>query len=429
MLILKKNHVFIPEALAEKSLKKSRPEYNIYNRDGDVSGIYGGDNLLLTSGAAAIRILENEGKYRSATLKDLENLTKIHDYYPLIDIIHTATDATDIPENIMRAEMAATVFKNTSKSCWFVASNPENAVNIHQIATIIRGSAKDLEDKPFFRIGAASNSILGFQKDEIELLMKCAELGIPTGCEHYPIMGLTAPLSISAALAITNANYLCAHVIKKSIDPDNQDVYPVMAGSFNMRNAEIITSSPEIWHYYLTGIKLGQYYGIPTFVLGASDSKNMDIQAVFEKTCAFFIAASAGVNNIFAATNDLDAMNLASYEMAAVEMEILSSLAHYFKGIRVNSTQMDFDLIKRGLDKKMYYLEDDYTASNFRDFIWSTDIFIKDNYLNWVKNGMPEVRKYAHEKITMILNKHEPKQLPPDVLKEIGQFISKVKIH
>lgn len=186
----------IPETLISNSLKGIKPEYDIYNREGNYQATYGGNNILLTSGAAAIRIKEFNGSYRGATLDDLKKFTILHDYYNAIDIVHTSADATDAKQQDMRVMMAATVFKNTSKSAWFVASRKDAVECIYNLALAIRGSKSDLDSKPFFRIGASPEAVLGFQKDEIELMIRCAELGIPTGCEAYPIMGLTAPLSV-----------------------------------------------------------------------------------------------------------------------------------------------------------------------------------------------------------------------------------------
>jgi len=423
----KKFHARIPGDLINDSLKNIVSEYNLFNRGGNSYVVYGGNNILLTSGAAAIRIKDINGQFRNATLKDLVKFTRLHDAYEIVDILHTAVDATDLDQDTMRAQMAAAVFKNTSKAAWFVASKVDAVECIYDLASAVRGSKADLDSRPFFRIGASSEAVLGFQKDEIELLMKCAELGIPTGCEAYPIMGLTAPLSVSGALALTAANYLAAHVIKTAIDPDNQNVFPVMAGSFNMKNGEIISSAPEIWQYYIAGIKLGQFYGIPTFVLVASDSKDTDIQAIYEKTMAFIIIAGAGVNNIFAATNDLDSMNLATYENVIIELEILSSISSFLKNISILEPKADFELIRNGLNNKMFFLEDTYTLSNFKDFSWNTDVFIKDNYLSWKKTGMRRIVDIAHEKAQKILSKHEPVRLPDKTVKEMDKILEAYK--
>lgn len=253
--------------------------------------------------------------------------------------------------------------------------------------------------------------------------MKCAKLGIPTGNEHYPIMGLTAPLSILGALAITNANYLCAHVIKTFINSNNPSIYPVMAGSFNMKNGEIITSSPEIWLYYLAGIKLGQYYNIHTSVLVSTDSKNIDSQMAYEKAMGYLISSSAGANNIFGSTCELDAMNLASYDQIAIDLEILSSLSHYFNGFTIEQSDTDFEIIKRSLKNKMYFLDDTHTLKNYKNFIWDSEIFIKDNFLNWKGSGMTKVIDNAHKKIEEILESHFAPELPSNITKEIDNIM------
>lgn len=413
---------WIPEFLINKALSNNKAPYELFNRPGDHLVIYGGKNILLTSGAVAIRIRDFNGNYRETKSADLEKLTRLHDYFESIDIIHTAVSPSDSPQNALYTRMASLVFKNTSKSCWFVAGDPKTVENIHKMGVAIRGSSENLKSKPFFRIGSSPDSFLGYQKKEAELLMKCAELGIPTGCEYYPIMGLTAPLSISGALAINNANYLCGHLIKKSIDPGNQSVYPVMAGSVNMKNGEVITSSPEIWQYYIAGIKLGQHYGIPTFVLISSDSKNIDTQLIFEKVMGFLISASAGVNNIFGATNYFDSMNMASYEQVIIDLEMLSALANYIKGFEIHDCEKDFEIIKRGLVNKMYFLDDSHTLGNFKKFLWNTEIFTKDNFFTWQQKGMIKVTDRAHKKVEEILSSHFAPELPADVLKELDEI-------
>lgn len=419
----KKLKVRIPEDVINDSLKNTKSEYELYNRDGNYHVTYGGNNILLTSGAAAIRIREVNGKYRNASLEDLGKLTKLHDSYDILDIVHTAVDAIEVKQEIMRAQMAASVFKNTSKSAWFVASTPEAVKCIYDMAIAIRGSKDNLDSKPFFRIGSAPDSVLGFQKNEIELLMKCAELGIPSGCEHYPIMGLTAPLSVSGALAINTANYLAGHVVKTTIDPDNQNIFPVMAGSFNMRNGEIITSAPEIWQYYIAGIKLGQFYGIPTSVLVSSDSKDVDLQAVYQKTIAYMVSASAGVNNIFGATNELDSMNLASYEQAVIDLDIFSSLERFLTRLPIQDTVSDFELIKESLENKMFFLDSPHTLLNYKKYIWDSEIFIRDNFMKWKTDGMKKVLDLAHERVKKILSEHEPKKLTNETIKEIDNIL------
>lgn len=423
----KTRKVRIGEEIVSKALSPKTSFHKIYDMSGKNHKVFGKNNLLFTSGACAIKKRVTGDDYTHTTLKDLKKFTILHDYFDVIDIVHTAVDATGLPQNELRTSMAATVLKNTKKSCWFLASTPQVVDDIFRMGLAIRGSEKDLRQKPFFRIACASDSVLGFSKNEIETLLRCAELGIPTGCEHYPIMGLTAPLSVSAALAINNANYLCAHVLKTSIDPKNQSIFPVLAGSVNMKNGEIITSSPEIWKYYAAGIKMADYYGLPSSVLVSSESKDIDMQLAFEKSMGIIISASMGANNIFDATGAMDSMNMASMAGAVIESEFISAIKKYLKiGIKENSDK-DFEMIKRSLKNKMYFLDDIHTLNNFKEFLWDSDLFTRINFDNWIRSKDKSIEEKANNKANIILREYQPTGLPEDTIREIDLITKQAK--
>ena len=415
--------VKIPEPIVKKAISSNHSAFKLYDRNAENSINIGEDNLVFTTGAASVRIKEFDGSYRSPTLADLSKMTKIQDYFDSIDIMHTIIDPMDISPKVLRTQMAAAVLKNTTKPCSFVASDARVVEDIYKMGVAIRGSKESLVEKPLFTIGASSEAVLGIQEKECEVLMRCAELGIPTGIDHYPIMGMTAPVSISGALALANANYLCGLIIEKAIDPENPSDYPVMAGSFDMKSANVVTSSPEIWLYYLMGIKLGKFYNLPTRVLVATDSKSSDLQMAYEKSMGYLISASAGVNNIFGATCEMDAMNLASYEQIVIDSEIISSISHFFDNPNSEASSTDFDIIKESYHDKMYFLAHDHTLKNYKKVLWSSNVFIRDNFLNWKRVGMPTVIGLAHKKVKKILKDHRVPSLGSEVVREIDKIV------
>ena len=143
--------VWIGEEIVSKSLSPKTPFHKIYDRSGKTHKVFGENNLLFTSGACAIKKRISGGNYAQTTLKDLKKFTILHDYFNVIDIVHTAVDANDLQQNELRTSMAAIVLKNTKKSCWFLASSPQVAEDIFRMGVAIRGSEKDLRQKPFFR--------------------------------------------------------------------------------------------------------------------------------------------------------------------------------------------------------------------------------------------------------------------------------------
>jgi len=419
--------VKIPEPIVKKAISNNYSEFKLYDRNAENWISIGENNIVFTTGAAHIRIKDYDGSYRAPTLDDLVKMTKVQDYFDEIDIIHTVVDPMDISPKGLRTQMAAMVLKNTTKPCSFVASDPKVVEDIHKMGVAIRGSEESLVKKPLFTIGASSEAVLGIQEKECEVLMRCAELGIPTGIDPYPIMGMTAPVSISGALALANANYLCGLIIVKTINPENPTDYPVMAGSFDMKSTNIVTSSPEIWLYYLVGIKLGKFYNLPTRVLVSTDSKSSDLQMAYEKSIGYIISACAGVNNIFGATCEMDAMNLASYEQIVIDSEIISSLSHFFTNFILETSSINFNIIKESYKNKMYFLDNDYTLKNYRKSLWSSNIFIRDNFINWKKAGMHTVIDLAYEKVKKILKGYDVPPLDSKVVEEIDKIVINAK--
>jgi len=420
----KSKNVKIPESIIDKALSCNSPFRKFYDRSGNKLISIGGNNIVSCTSAAHIRVREYEGTYRKPNLDDLVNMTKIHDYFENVDIVSNIVDPVDIPLKTYRTQIAAILLKNTTKPCDFIVNNPVEAEYIYKMGCAIRGSKKNLIEKPLFSIGASSEAVLGYMDKECDLLIRCAELRIPTGGGSYPIIGLTAPLSISGALALANANFLAAHVIKTSIDPKSSTIYPVLAALFDMKSSNIVTSSPEIWLYYLMGTKLGKYYNLPIYTIVSTDSKKSDLQMAYEKAMGYFICACAGANIISSATCALDAFNLASYEQIVIDSEIISSISYYFNKFKINSSSNDFEMIKDSLNSKLYFLDSDYTLKNYKKDIWDYNVFIKDSFLNWEKIGMPSVIDNAHEKVNKILKDYKVPELPSDVLKEMDDIVA-----
>jgi len=413
----------IPRTVIEKNLSYNFPLKRLYNRTGESFIEIYGNNSVFMNGPGNIRIKESNGNFRDANLKDLIDMTRIHDHLKNIDIYINAVDPCDIELESYRTQIMATVIKNTSKPCYFVVDDVFGVEDIWNMGKIIRGSEEELRKKPYFCIIVPSEAILGYGEKECDILIRCAELGIPTAGAGYPIMGLTAPLSCTGAVALANSNWLTAEIIKKSIDAKNPSQFNYMAAVTNMKNLFTVTSSPEIWLSSLLAIKLGEYYRVPVDVNISTDSKGSDLQMAYEKALSILLYISAGANILSGATNYLDSLNMASYEQVIIDNEIVSSISHYFNMIKEHPVLDDFEIIRNSLEDKKNFLGSKNTLENYREFLWDSEIFIKDNFVNWKKSGMPEVINKANKEVTEIIREHKVQNLSDDIINKIDKIV------
>jgi trimethylamine--corrinoid protein Co-methyltransferase len=420
--------VFISERVVMESLKKARSHFSLFDRSTSREIAIGGDNVSFMSGAAAIRVCDLNGVYREPTLRDLVDMTKVQDYLENIDVIHELVEPSDIDPRKIRVRMAALLLTNTTKPCAFVVEGPGDVEDICRIGVTIRGGRKELEEKPLFSIhDISAEATIGIVREQCDALMKCAELGIPTGIGAYPIMGSTGPVTIEGALALANANILSALVIAQTIRPGIPFLYMIMAGSLDMKKAEMITASPEIWAYYIAGKKLAEYYRLPSHCIISADSKSTDIQLAMEKYSALFIASLCGINLIHGTVCQSDAMNGANYDQMLIDNEIVSMVKYMVDSLRslngVISKEEIFNDIKTSLENKMYFMDSDTTVGEFKKRLWESNLLVRENFDRWKDGGMKSILDNSREKTSEIIETYKVEPLDSNTEREIDSIV------
>lgn len=423
-----RTRVFIPADVIAESLKRVIPQYGLFDRTGEKSIAIGGDNVAFMSGAAAIRVRDFDGTYRPSTLKDLADMTRLQDSLPSPDVMHEIVDAVDADPQTFRLDMAAEMLKNTTKPCAFVVDKPEEVDYIHNMALAIRGTEKSLREKPLFTIhDISAEATLGIVKNACEAMMKCAERGIPTGLAAYPVMGMTGPVTLEGSLALANANVLAALVIIQQINPGNPFLYMIMAGSIDMRSAETVSASPEIWQYLVAGQKMAGYYGLPSQCIISGDSKLPDAQLVMEKLPGMLISVLCGINLIHGSICQMDSMNCASYEQILIDNEMISMIRQL--ATDPGSFQGDpdqeaiFNDIRQSLEAPMYFMDSDVTINEYKKRLWSGNLIVRQNFNRWHTGGMKSMADHALQKARDILDHYEVAPLDPAVLREINGIV------
>jgi trimethylamine--corrinoid protein Co-methyltransferase len=419
---------FITEDVIAEALKKTIPQYGLFDRSGEKEIVLGGDNVAFMSGAAAIRVRDFDGTYRQSTLKDLADMTRLQDSLPNLDVMHELVEASDVDPSTFRVVMAAEMLKNTTKPCAFVVEKAQDVDDIYKMAVAIRGSEESLREKPLFTIhDISAEASLGIIKEGCEAMMKCAERGIPTGLAAYPVMGMTGPVALEGSLALANANVLAALVIVQQINPGNPFLYMIMAGSTDMRNAEIVSSAPEIWQYYIAGQKMAEYYSLPSQCIISADGKLSDAQLMLEKLPGMLISVLSGINLIHGSICQMDSMNGASYEQILIDDEMISMIKQaatdpgFFRG----DFDQDaiFDDIKQSLDASMLFMGSDVTLAQFKTRLWNSSLIARQNFAQWHADGMESMADRALQGAKEILDRYEVDPLDPTALRAIDKIV------
>jgi len=166
------------------------------------------------------------------------------------------------------------------------------------------------------------------------------------------------------------------------------------------------------------GIDINHYYNLPVFTTGgASDSKLLDEQAIFEGTLTLYRSTLSGGNMI----HDMGYMEsglMGSLELLVIQDEIVSIIkASTMNGLDFSEENLALDLVHEHA-LRGDFLGTEHTVRHVREG-WQPRLVDRQNYQAWMASGGTSMRDRARAKIDEILAEEPHHALPPDAEKRI----------
>lgn len=146
-----KQIVKVPEYVLKKALESAPSRITLYGKKRDFDVVLDDANTVYTmGGAGAIRVLDLDGKRRSATLRDLVDLTRLQDVLENMHIAHFLVLPQDIPQEGADRIIFATMLKHTQKPHHTIPGEVQGVKDHVEMASILAGDTHRLLEAPFY---------------------------------------------------------------------------------------------------------------------------------------------------------------------------------------------------------------------------------------------------------------------------------------
>lgn len=411
----------IPVFLVEKALKTVPREFTLYSRDGEPYALINKEITLFGTHSDQLEILDPfSGKARKFLRKDTELMSKLADYLPNIDFVLSVGLSSDVPTTFQTQITFIETIKNFRKPINFSSNDIQGLKDVLEIASLVAGSKKALQEKPFIFYYCEPIPPLTHPETSTEKLRISAENGIPVVYMPYCMLGGTAPITFAGALAQCNADVLAGLVISQLVKEGAPYIYGAMPSIMDMRTTVGSYGAPEFAMLVAASAELAHSYGLPFYgTAGTSDAKFIDEQSIAEVTM-FCFAALLSKSNIVHDVGVLDHCINVSPEMVVLADEIIEMLKHFVQGVKVNDEELALDIIKN-VGPGGHFLDTEHTASKFRT-IWYPQLFSRK-----MKNeNFSEIRGKIHTTIHSVIAHHQVPSLAPEILKELEKWEEKL---
>jgi trimethylamine--corrinoid protein Co-methyltransferase len=407
-----------PRALIEDVIAGSAREYVVYAPDPSLDLEVKDQRVILSTSGEAVKILDYESQtYRPTELVDLYDAARLADRLEHIHYYGQPFIASEWSRDLYTHDMniAYAALSGTRKAFALGVATVGHIDPLIDLFDTYLGREGGFLERPFCVFGGCPIvSPLRFAKENAEVLVKVAQLGLVGDVAIAAQAGATAPAPLAGALVQTFAETLACLAVVNLVRPGspmNFGMWPFISdlrtGAFSGGSGEealVIAATTQLINHY------GLISSVPT---GMTDSKTMDAQAGYEKGMTTLAAALAGGNLVSTYPGIVGSLMAQSFEGMVIDNDMMGMALRLVRGIEVTDETLAIGDIERAVFGEGHFLGEAQTLALMKSEYLYPEVGDRRTPNEWQASGSPSIYELAHEKVETILSVHYPEYIEP----------------
>ena len=415
--------VFLPRKLVEEQRRLAPSSFTVYGRTPERDVVFDRDSFVTIPcyGSPYVHHLGEER--RDSTRDDFVKFTQLTQASPHLDLASgVPCEMSDQPLETRDREYIRTILELSDKP--FVVSKTAGVLkSALDLACILYGSPDDLRQKPRFMAITDSMPPLAYDDTMSELLMFCAEHGIPQRIGGLGQSGLTTPVTWPGLLSQMMAEALAGIVLAQLIRPGTPVLINNSSSATDMKTLGLSVGAPESALNCIGTAQMARFYGLPCRSGGAiSDSKVADAQAGAETMMNLLTSALSGANFILHACGILEAYLVSSLEKFVLDEECCAMVRRIRQGAPVNEASLARQAIGE-VGPQGNYLTHKHTTKNYKS-LFQPSLFNRDNFGKWVGAGSKDCAEAARDLWRKRIGEFVAPELGAGDLKKLADYVN-----
>ncbi len=421
--------VQIPERIVRAALESTPKNFYLYNRLGERTVTYGGNNVHFDPGSSSVNILDPETlTHKPARTRDLIRLVKVTEMLPQYDAQSTAVVCDDVPKEIGDLYRLYLVLMHSVKPVVTGAFSIKTLHTMIDMVALFAGAPQELAAKPQAIFDVCPNPPLTWGNFGAENLIELARAGVPAEIVSMPLAGAAAPVTLLGAITQHAAECLSGIAIHQLARPGSPIVWGGAPAIFDMRKGTTPMGAVETAMIDAAYAQVGKSLDLPTHCyLGASDAKIIDAQAGLESGVTAIIGALAGVNMISGA-GMLDFLACQSAEKLVVDAEAVAMAKRLLAGLEVRTETLATAFFE-GINFKGDFLKQRATRDLFpvEQYLPSA-IIDRDSVRGWQQDGSLDTFSRAKIRTTQLVKEYHQPQIAVEHKLELDSLVESLAI-
>lgn len=402
-------------ALMEDILAGAASEFFVHAR-GDRAGKDDmhctAQNVYFANSGTAVTTFEAETKsYRPSTLKDIYDFTRLVDRLENIHMLGDTVLATDVTDDFQHdMNMVYAILAGSQKPACLTVRTRDHIQPAIRMFDLASGGEGSFMKKPSVIFGGCPIvSPLRFGKENLEILIDTAKLGLTVDLAVPPQAGATSPVTLAGTLAQSVAETLACVAIANLITPGCPVVFAAWPFITDLRTGSFTGGSGEQALIAAAAVQMGNFYNMPTSVgCGMTDAKLPDAQYGLEKALTFALAAHAGANRLCEFGGMLGSLMGCSFESMVIDDEAGGMIARTLRGIEISDETLAVDVIHDCAIDPGHFLGNAHTLRYMNTEFVYPELMDRERTDTWEMAGRTDLLERARTKSSTILGSHYP---------------------
>lgn len=324
----------IPESLARKCLASVPRDFYLYNRQGEKSVHYGGDDVQFDPGSCCVQVLDPETlEARPSETRDLVRIVQVAEALPQFAAQSTAVVCTDAPGEIGDLYRLLVVLQHSDKPVVTGSFSADGLRGMIDLLAADSGSPEKLRQRPRAVFDVCPSPPLNWSEFGSHNLLDLARAGVPAEIVSMPLAGGTAPVTLAGSVTQHAAEALAGITLHQLAGTGSPIVWGGAPAIFDMRSGGAPMGAVETAMLNMACAEVGKHLGLPTHgYLVATDSKVVDAQAGAESARSAMLGALTGINMISGA-GMVESLACHSVEKLVIDAESIASAYRLVRGV------------------------------------------------------------------------------------------------
>ncbi len=420
----------IPGYIVEECLRRAPSAFTVYARDAANDVHVSTTSVHIEPMIGRINCYDSvTGEARPTNLQDVGDLIKIADAMPNYHLLHSGAIMPQIDGIPIRATHVNGYLQsimNSTKPIKATSRERIMAEDCLRMVAVVAGGEDELKRRPCTFTTDNPVAPLHHDADQMDGALLYAKYGIPIDVTSEPQAGATSPVTIAGLLAQQTADVISGITILQLANPGNPVWYGTCGSIMDMRVGRIAIGAVEMGLINVASAQIAHFYDIPCRgTASATDSKELDFQAGYEKTAVMTMAVLGGVNKIFYPGTMEGALTV-SKEGLVLDNEIAGAIYRVREGVDVFEDTLGVH-VAQAVGPGGHYLNQRHTMEFIRQEHFMPQLADRQIRERWEASGKKNMVAKAQETVAKILAEHEVAPLPDGVEEELKRIVREVE--